>query len=172
MAKKKISQARLKELLSYDPETGIFRARVDRRGPTKACDIAGGLDKDGYWLIGLDGCQYRAHRLAVLYMTGKMPKADVDHQDGDRADNRWEKIRDATRQQNCWNSRGHSDSLSKLKGAHFHPKTGRWLSRIRLAGKNIYLGIFNTAKEAHDAYDKRAKQHFGQFYREGERQGG
>lgn len=169
MAKKELSQARLKELIRYDPKTGVFRWNISRKGPVRKGVVAGSIDKDGYRLIGVDGCQYRAHRLAILYVTGKMPDEDVDHRHGNRSDNRWKKIRPVNRQQNCWNSQAHSDSKSKLKGAHFHPQTGRWLSRIRIDGKNIYLGIFPTAQEAHDAYDKRARKHFGKFYRKGEK---
>lgn len=164
MAKKEITQSRLKELLAYDPDTGVFTWRM-KRGPRSAGSVAGSTDKDGYILINVDGCQYRAHRLAILYVTGVMPTTDVDHRRGNRTDNRFDELRVATRTQNSQNSLRHSDSRSGLKGAHYHPRSGRWLSRIRMDGKNVYLGIYRTAEEANAAYVAKAMAAFGEFYR-------
>jgi hypothetical protein len=61
----------------------------------------GGIHKStGYCRIGIDGCLYRSSRLAVLYMTGEWPKAEIDHVNCNKADDRWENLREATHAQN------------------------------------------------------------------------
>ena len=82
--RKALTQERLKELLHYDPETGVFKWKQERRGGefysvvlVKVGDIAGSLrsGERGYrhWKIGVDGENYRAHRLAWFYMKGEWP---------------------------------------------------------------------------------------------------
>jgi hypothetical protein len=78
-----ITAERLRELLHYNPETGIFTWRVKRRGPVKAGDVAGRIHADyGYVIIGLDGREYRANRLAFLCMEGKFPEQSSQQQMG------------------------------------------------------------------------------------------
>ena len=83
-----ITEARLKERLHYDPDTGIFTWLKMSRQPKRLGSVAGGRC-DGYIQIYLDGLIYRAHRLAWLYMTGEWPVGYLDHKNGVRDDNRW-----------------------------------------------------------------------------------
>lgn len=88
-----LTQERLKELLTYEPATGVFRWRERRGNQGGGCvapgDEAGSVYKNGYRMIGVGGRRYGAHRLAFLYMTGAFPPAEVDHINGVPADNRW-----------------------------------------------------------------------------------
>ena len=98
------TQARLKEMLSYDPATGVFTWRIDRSGGVRAGDIAGSR-RDKHATIGVDGSQLYAHRLACLYMTGDVPAKGmhVDHINRDGMDNRWDNLRVVSHGQNMRN---------------------------------------------------------------------
>lgn len=139
---KKITQERLKELLSYDPETGVFRWKVDRR-KVKAGTRAGALTK-GYIVISVDGKKYKAHRLAWLYTYGCWPTNEIDHVNRVKDDNRLCNLRDVTRQQQQFN-RG-------VKGYSWYKRDRKWQAQIKLNGILRYLGLFDTPEEANAAY--------------------
>lgn len=142
---------RLRELLVYTPETGVFTNRTPRK-KIRVGDVAGAIDKsNGYAKITIDRSHYYAHRLAFLYMTGAWPVNHVDHINGERADNRWANLRDVSRTVNQQNMRRASKtSRSGLLGAF--KKRDRWESRIRVQGTVRHLGVFGSPEEAHAAY--------------------
>jgi hypothetical protein len=154
-----ITHERLLHLLQYDPETGWFTWRVRRNQHADVGDRAGYLSlQNGYRYMNIGGRLYLAHRLAVFYMTGEWPASDVDHQKGDRDDNRWERLRQLTRQHNAQNlQRAHCDNKSGFLGVA--PMNGRHAAYIRIDGKNRYLGTYDTPEEAHDAYVAAKRQH-------------
>jgi hypothetical protein len=149
-----ITAAQLRELLSYDPEIGQFYWRVTRNGNCKAGALAGYLMKQGYWCIMLRGKSYLAHRLAWLYTTGEWPAQLVDHINGDKADNRFANLREASEHGNTWNR--------KREGVH-RRRNGRFGSAISPNGRRIYLGTFDTAEEARAAYRAATIEHYGDF---------
>ena len=160
-----ITQSQLKELLDYDPETGVFRCKVSR-GKRRAGAIAGSPDKDGYILLSIYKKPYKAHRLAFLYMVGKFPKNYTDHINGIVNDNRWENLREATSSQNSCNRRRMRGKESGLKGVTWHKKSKKWEARVVLNGKHNYIGLFvdkNIAVKA--VKDLRDKLH-GDFARQ------
>jgi hypothetical protein len=147
VALKMITQNRLKELLHYDPETGIFTWKVNTNS-TKIGDICN-TKSHGYLVIRVDSKQYSAHRLAWLYMTGKFPvEFLIDHKDGTRDNNKWENLREATRQQNRQNSKVKNNSILGVKGI---AKTKRGYQA------RITIGTFKTLEEASKAYKKMAE---------------
>ena len=151
MAAAILTQARLRDLLHYEPETGAFMWRATGKGRPPLGAPAGLVDKQsGYRCICVGGRKY-AHRLAFLYMTGSWPLHLVDHINGDRSDNRWCNLRDMPRIINQQNRRtATSGSASGLLGAH--KKRGRWSSQIKVRGQLVKLGVFDTAQDAHNAY--------------------
>jgi hypothetical protein len=149
----------LRELLHYDPETGIF-IRRKTAGPSRSGQVAGGHSAGGYPVIMIDRRNYMAHRLAWLYVHGRHPTGVVDHINGDRADNRIANLRECSRLENARNQRGRASS--GLKGAYFGR---RWQSRIQVNGRTYYLGCFPTAEEAAKAYDEAARRLHGEFAR-------
>lgn len=96
---RELTSQRLKEVIHYDPDTGIF-TWVKNTLASVIGKRAGGIHALGYRSIGIDYKRYLEHNLAWLYMTGKMPKRQIDHINRDRADNRWENLRDVSRAEN------------------------------------------------------------------------
>lgn len=153
-------------LLDYDPRTGFFRWINPPYHNKKRLvgQRAGRAQKRGYRQIKIGRILYYEHRLAWAYMTGKWPGCEIDHRDGDKGNNRFANLREATRQQNRMNSRPNKDKRSGLpKGvvrtAH------RYRAKIVVKGKFISLGGYGTPEEAHAAYMAAAKLHFGEFAR-------
>jgi hypothetical protein len=89
----------------------------------------------------------------------------VDHISTDGLDNRRANLRLATVAQNNLNSRVRSDNVSGLKGAFFNRRKGNYYSRIKVDGRNIWLGNFTTAEDAAEAYAKASVMYHGEFGR-------
>lgn len=153
---KTLSQEALKEWLSYDLETGIFRwlKKPNRRiviGSIAGSAIKTGRHK-GRTFIHVESCGYGAHRLAWLYVHGSFPKLFIDHINGDPGDNRISNLREVTAMGNSQNvRRQRSGSTSGLLGAA-KGRRGKWESTIKVNKKKRYLGEFKTPQEAHEAY--------------------
>ena len=158
-----ITSERLRALLDYNPETGEFTWISGRRQGKRQGKRAGCADGRGYLRIEIDGRHYRGHRLAWLHVFGKWPDGDLDHANGDRADNRISNLRSATRSQNAANMRRRRINTSGLKGVSFH--RGKWQARITKHGKARHLGSFPTAAHAHAAYCAAAREVHGAFWR-------
>jgi hypothetical protein len=150
-----------RELLSYDPETGVFSWLVTRR--FRAGTIAGSISWNGYRFIAISGRRFPAHRLAWLFVNGRWPIGQIDHVNGCRDDNRITNLREASWSQNQANSRKHRDSKSPYKGVRPHGE--KWASNICVDGCRQYLGLFDTAEEAHARYCEAAQDCFGEFWR-------
>lgn len=159
-----LTAERLRELLDYAPEAGIFIWRVSR-GKAVAGAKAGTRSSNGYLHIGVDGRAYRAHRLAWLYVTGSWPIDQIDHINLIRTDNHWANLREATRSQNYANRRPYVTNKSGHKGVSWFKRDGRWRAAIVVNRKCTHLGLFDTREEAHAAYVAAAKFYFGEFAR-------
>lgn len=164
-----LSIERLKHLLTYDPNTGIFKRRVSVRG-AKLGKPVGHVHKTlGYLTIGIDRRVYLGHRLAWFYMTGRWPVDEIDHRNCIRHDNRWTNLRQATSTQNKQNRIVPSRTLPR--GVSLFPIALRdqlakpYCSRIRVGGKRKFLGYFETPELAHDAYVTAAQKYHGEFAR-------
>jgi len=155
---------RIKELLLYDHETGIFRWKVMRGGSLPG-SIAGSLTWNGYHHIMIDGKNYRAHRLAWLYIYGEWPTIDIDHVDGDRTNNKIENLRLALRSQNNINSGPPKNNTSGIRGVYWNKKAGKFTASIGVNGKSIYLGLFSSIEEALDARISAEIKYYGEFAR-------
>lgn len=151
-----LDQQTLKSLLTYCPDTGEFRRLYAARGRQKV----GTVHKSGHVCVRVAGRRYLAHRLAFLYMEGAMP-AMVDHINGDRADNRWCNLRAATPTMNSENRR-RPQGRNPLLGAYWYARKGKWAAAVKVAGKSIHLGYFDTVEAAHAAYlSKKRELHPG-----------
>lgn len=152
----KLTQARLKELLYYDPDLGWFTWRVPVKGTKGVGSVAGTLSK-GYTIIGIDYGRYRAGRLAWFYSTGLWPRDEIDHRDTNPSNDSFTNLREADGGQNLQNKqRAHSNNRLGILGVRI--LKGRFTSRIAVRRKTKHLGYFNTADDAHQAYLKAKKE--------------
>jgi len=154
-----ITHARLKSLLIYDPATGTFTWNQNRGGQTSKGSVAGCVDGNGYIVIRVDQQNYRAHRLAWLYVHGKFPTHEIDHIDGVRINNRIKNLRDVIRQENNKNRRISSNNTSGTMGVSWCARLGKWRSYVTVDLKQIHLGVFEELEDAVIARKKAEKEH-------------
>jgi hypothetical protein len=163
-----ITQSFLKEVLDYDPDTGVFHWRhredVPREWNTRhAGKVAGTVLPTGYRSIIINNEPYLGHRLAWFYMAGEWPPHQVDHINRIRGDDRFANLRLATSSENKRNRPADSDSISGVKGVHWHKPSQRWHVRVCLRGREHSFGYFKTVEEAAEvARMAQAKLH-GEF---------
>lgn len=156
-----LTQERLRELLHYDPETGIFTWLETRRNRKKGA-VAGQINNLGYVKIKVEGKTYAAHRLVFLYMTGAWPKGEVDHRGLNKSDNRWSELRESDRSK----QRANTPSKTRLgpKGV-FLRESGRYGAQVKCKGKNLYLGTFDKMEDAAAAVAAKLTELHGEFAR-------
>jgi hypothetical protein len=158
-----ITQARLKELLSYNPVTGHF-IRLVTVGGQEVGTVAGQRTTKAVQ-IRIDKGLYLAHRLAWLYMTGEWPDLDIDHANCNRRDNRWTNLRLATKSDNCCNTPKRGDNTSGFKGVVWHKSTSKWMASIQRENRRTHLGLFDCPAAAHFVYLLNAASLHGGFAR-------
>ena len=162
----RLTRARLRELLHYDPKTGDFRWRKRFRNEVRTGDLAGCVHKQhGHRCIHIEQRMYRQHRVAWFYMTGRWGRPTIDHRDGDVTNNRWNNLRRATWSQNNANRRRPQSNTSGYKGVYFCRSSGKWRASIRKNRRTIHLGVFPSPQAAHAAYVAAARKLFGEFAR-------
>jgi hypothetical protein len=142
-----ITQERLKEVLDYDPATGIFTWKVKAAG-VKFGSVAGTKRTDGYVQIRVNGQIHLAHRLAYLYVEGYLPEEDVDHKGGIRSDNRIKELYRASHSCNMQNCKKNKANTSGFPGVYFDKRKGKWHSQIMINAKCIFLGCYDDRLEA------------------------
>jgi hypothetical protein len=158
-----MTQDRLKELLSYDDETGEFRWKQSRRGLDGR--LAGSIDSRGYSQIKVDGRLYLTHRLAWLYAHGHYPdrKIEVNHIDENKLNNAIKNLRLAERSQNLANVRkAQATNALGVRGVR-KLRNGRFNAQIQVNGHKKNLGYFSTVEDAKAAYETAHAKAFGTF---------
>ena len=143
---------RLKELLSYDPDTGAFTWIKASACRTIVGSVAGTLNSKGYVKIQVDKKLYPAHRLAWLYYYGEWPDNFVDHINRNKSDNRISNLRVVSASVNMRNCGLRSTNTSGFKGVSYFAHRRKWAATIRLHGKSCVLGMFDTPEAASAAY--------------------
>ena len=167
-----LSAEQLRETVHYDPDTGRFtwRVRPSRWSPIHIGDVAGKLNSEGYIELQIARRRYKAHRLAWLWMTGALPTHELDHKNRDRADNRWQNLREATPSQNRQNKCVAKRSFTGVKGVHLHrsrPGMGQthWVAQARANGVCRRVRCYGFLDEAAEIYANLAKELHGEFFR-------
>jgi hypothetical protein len=149
MAENNLTQTRVQELLHYDPETGVFTWKVNRRGTARAGSVAGRLHLTGYREIRIDRQRHKAHRLAWLYVHGEWPDGQVDHINGVRHDNRISNLRVVPNQsEQQKNQKKPSNNTSGVTGVYWGKKSRKYYAQIKYQGANKHLGYFDDFEEA------------------------
>jgi hypothetical protein len=171
------SREELAEILSYDAGTGELRWKVKPEtcraniGWNNKCagKVAGTVTKRGYLHVGIrrDGkpTYYLAHRLIWKLMTGHDPDQFIDHEDGDKSNNRWANFRPANNGENIQNAKRRKDNKSGVKGVHWDSGHQKWRAVITANGQSIRLGRFSSVAEAETAISAARAEMHGAFAR-------
>lgn len=154
-----VTAERLRELLDYDPDSGIFTWRIARtraKAGTAAGCVATKRDGRRYLIIRISQKNYYAHRLAFLWLTGAFPKFVVDHKNGNGLNNSWGNLRPATDRENLYNARRKAGKTG-YRGVWPSADKKRFVAVFsRKTGDREHLGTFDTAEEAAKAWDSEA----------------
>lgn len=170
------TQEYLLQCLNYDPDSGVLRWKQrplehfrDRRvfniwNARFPHAVAGCKHSTGYVFLSLDDRKFKAHRIIWRMVTGEEPE-EVDHRDTDRANNRWDNLREASRVTNIHNSTARSSSTTGLKGVSLDKRRGLFAAYLTVNKHRRFLGYFTTPEEAKRAYDDAARTALGTFAR-------
>lgn len=151
MARSDLTAQRLREVLQYDADSGIFSRSIAKPGARLGPIASVSSHHKGYLLIRVDGVRYAAHRLVWLHITGMWPNGQIDHINGRRADNRFCNLRDVDQYANQQNQvQAQANNRLGLRGVH--EAHGGFIAQITVRKAKIHLGLFRTAQEASDAY--------------------
>jgi len=143
-----LTQDRLKELLHYDPDTGLFTRMKTVSGNSKKGTFAGRINAHGYVQISVDYTRHSGHRLAWLYVYGEFPPGDLDHINRDRSCNQIANLRLCTRSGNNQNQGFSLKNTSGFKGVTWHKGLQKWQAQIQINHKNMHLGVFGEISDA------------------------
>jgi hypothetical protein len=149
-----LTVCRVRELLDYNMDTGVFRWRVFVGSKATAGSEAGRVDGHGYIRLSVDKVKdISAHRLAWFYVYGKWPDMHIDHINGVKTDNRISNLREADRSINMQNQRkANRDNPTGMLGVSWREKYKHFRAVISIGKKQKHIGSFRTAEEAHAAY--------------------
>ena len=152
MAAAILTAERLREVLDYNAETGVFVWKVRTSNRVHIGMTAKRSHPGGYLQTRIDGKSYLNHRLAWLYTYGVWPHGDIDHINGRRSDNRLGNLRDVVRRINSQNQRRArvDNKSSGLLGVSRNKN--RWKARLVIDGEELHVGTFDSPEEAHAAY--------------------
>lgn len=160
-AKQGFTASNIRDWLILDERSATFYWRKKPVSKTDLSISAGSISKyrtNSYVRIYFQGRHYAAHRLMWLWYHGAMPKRplEIDHINGNGLDNRIANLRLVTRRENCQNKKRHREG--KLIGAVHNSVVDKWEARIHENGKQRYIGLFDTEREAHEAYMERLNE--------------
>lgn len=159
-----VSQERLKQLMHYDPLTGVMCRIASTGNATKIGVPVKSTDTKGYLICRIDKKLYRVHRLAFLYVTGAMPSANIDHKNGIKTDNAFSNLRDVSQSKNQMNKRVQKNNTSGHTGVIYIKQADRWRANVKMDGVTRCLGHFKTKEEAVAVRDAAAKNQFGEYH--------
>lgn len=158
---RRLTVARLREVLDYDQLTGLFTWRISTSNRVAVGATAGTAHPKGYIQFSVDHVRCLAHRAAIAYVTGEWPTDEVDHRDGVRTNNRLSNLRRASHTLNAENLRtAKANNRCGFLGVSRHgPK---YRATIHVNGVRHRIGLFETPEKAHEAYlDAKRRMHEG-----------
>ena len=150
------------EAWTLDDEGVLIWKRDGNSRNIKAGDpIYCGLQSNGYMVCRTSTTPRRilkAHHLVWYFTTGAWATKEIDHIDGNRANNEFSNLREVTRSQNMFNR---SSRRGQMKGVF--ERNGKFLAKIGFKGQRIYLGQYPSAELAASAYQQAAQDLHGEF---------
>jgi len=161
----------IKENFRYDPDTGYLwwtkpcESKNGRRQLDKPVGHVYNTHKYVRINLGLTNGQVScgAHRIAWFLHYGSWPKDVLDHINGIKNDNKIANLREVTSQQNSANAKKKSNCSSQYKGVSFNKGRKKWEARVCISYKDKRIGYYTSEEEAARAYDKAAREKFGDY---------
>lgn len=157
-----LTQKRLKEVVRYNKQTGLFYWKVST-GKAKRGEVAGHTDSKGYTKVSIDGVKYFAHRLAWFYVYGTWPTQNIDHKDLCRNNNRLSNLRDVGQSINGLNGPLRRNNSSGYTGVSYDARRRTWVAYVHRAHHKKHLGAYKNLAEAVEARRSALTQIFQQF---------
>ncbi len=163
-----LSHAKLVEYLEYNSSTGVFTWRVNNLNKYNQFGgkEAGYTRSSGYVEVRIDTVLYLAHRLAWFYFYKKWPALGIDHIDKNPSNNAINNLREANQENNGLNRYKNKNNTSGYKGVSYDKARDKFSAEITVRGVRYRLGRFNSAIEASEAYNAKARELSGEFYYE------
>ncbi len=161
-----LTQEYLKSILDYNLDTGIFTWKVNKAQRTKIGDVAGWLS-NGYTKIEINNNSYNAHRLAWLYVYGKLPENLVDHIDGNRSNNKISNLRESTYQTNSQNYKTPKTNKSGVKNVSWYKSMNKWVVSISVKKIKKTIGYFDNLEFAELVAIEARNKYRGEFANHG-----
>lgn len=156
----------IRRAFAYDAETGVLRWAERRSNRTKPGDLAGSRTRKGHLRVSVEGQNILVHRIIWALVHGVWPEDQIDHINGDPADNRIANLRPATNRQNQHNAKTRTDNTTGRVGVYWAANVGKWRPMIRVNGKNVCLGLYETFAEAVAARERAEREHYGEYARQ------
>lgn len=158
----------VRALFNYDRATGElrwrYRADASKTWNTKyAGKLAGYINKIGYRCICINNGRYLAHRLIWILVTGRWPQKLIDHINGDRADNRWSNLREATFSENGFNAPPRKNNSTGITGVSWYSNLNCYVAKIYINRKSKHLGCYDSLEEAAEARRRAERKLHGKF---------
>ena len=144
----KLTQKKLKELLDYDPKTGVFTNRVSRGWSAVKGEVVGYKSSGGYLQVTIKGRFYALHRLAFLYVEGYLPEYEIDHLNGNPADNSWRNLKHVSHLCNMQNRGVFKTNVSGFPGVTRRGGEGKWVAKACVNRRQQYLGRYEDVLDA------------------------
>jgi len=157
MKEQLISFETAREFLYYNPKFGyiLWKKKPSPKANRIAVgQLAGYINQVGDIRIAIKGKEYKAHRLAWLLHYGKFPKDEIDHINGNRADNSIRNLRDVAHRENMSNQKQHRKGRDLPVGVSRHPNSQKYHARAYKNGKCNHIGLYKTVEQAKEAYLK------------------
>ena len=152
-----LTREEAQQVLDYNSDTGLLTWKF-AKGNRKAGAKAGSIDSYGYLQLSINSKRYKAHRIVWLLIYGSWPNGEIDHIDGDKLNNRITNLRDVSSQINAWNrTLAQKNNSTGYRGVTKH--RNKFMADIKVCGKKIYLGLFDTPELAHQAYLQAKTKH-------------
>jgi len=155
----------IREAFSYDAETGILRWAERRNHRTRRGAAVGSRTPKGHLRVVIDGQPILVHRVIWAHVYGTWPENQIDHINGNPSDNRLSNLRPATNRQNQCNAKTRVDNTTGRVGVYWAANVGKWRPMIRLNGKNVCLGLYETFPEAVAVREQAEREHYGEYAR-------
>jgi len=137
----------LKELFSYNKETGTVTRTIARGNNIKAGSEAGTKNSQGYLIVNVNGKNVRLHHIAWCLTHGYIPNK-IDHINQNKQDNRIVNLREVTTTENNRNMPKPRHNTSGTVGVYYNKANSNWRAFIHLNNKTKSLGSFKTKEEA------------------------